>query len=45
MIVYDFHLKGVPVSPIEANAPLVVDANGMKIHLLGFVVPEGFDHI
>jgi hypothetical protein len=29
MIVGNFHVVGIPISPLEADAPLVVDANAM----------------
>jgi hypothetical protein len=29
MVIHDFHVLGVPVLPVEANAELVVDANAV----------------
>jgi len=29
MIINDFNIKGVTVSPLETNAPLIIDSNAM----------------
>jgi hypothetical protein len=36
MIIHDFHIPSVAITPSEANPPLIVDANAVSAHPIAF---------